>query len=93
MTFQGGYVGKILHVDLSRNKVHEELLEKGFAQKFIGGRGFTSRVLYDHFTAKLDPLGPENVLLLAVGPLSGTLWPSSARWTIATKSPLTVSPR
>lgn len=83
-----GWAGRILRVDLDRRKIVKEPLRRDFAHKFIGGRGFTSKILYDEVAPRTDPLGPENRLIIAVGPCNGTIVPGSTRVTIAAKSPL-----
>ncbi|MFQ5871355.1 MAG: aldehyde ferredoxin oxidoreductase family protein [Candidatus Geothermarchaeales archaeon] len=86
---QGGYAGRFLWVDLTHEKTWEEPLEEGFARKYLGGAGFCSRVLYDMLEPGVEPLSAENVLMFATGPLTGTMFPQGARYTVAAKSPLT----
>ncbi|MFC1491545.1 aldehyde ferredoxin oxidoreductase family protein [Nitrospinota bacterium] len=85
----GGYMGKVLEVDLTRREIATRPLEENMALHYIGGHGFTSRMLYDLVGPDVDPLSPENVLLFAMGPLVGTIVPGACRWTVAAKSPLT----
>jgi len=68
---------------------HKEPLDEAFALAYIGGRGFTSRLQYDLMPKDVAPLGPENVLIVAPGALTGTPAPSSARFLVAARSPLT----
>jgi len=84
-----GWAGKILRVDLSREKIVEESLGKGLTANFMGGRGINVKILYDELKPKTDPLGPKNVLIFGCGPLTGTLSPCSGRFNITTLSPLT----
>jgi aldehyde:ferredoxin oxidoreductase len=84
-----GYAGKILTVDLTKKKVSIEELPLGLVKGYIGGKGFAARILYDNIAAGCDPLSPDNVVVLAVGPLTGTLAPTGCRSIMATKSPLT----
>ena len=84
-----GWAGKILEVDLSRGKINEAKLDEKLARDFIGGRGLGAKILYDRVGPDIKPLDPENLLIFAVGPLTGTLAPSSGRHCVATKSPLT----
>jgi aldehyde:ferredoxin oxidoreductase len=83
-----GYAGKILRVNLSEQKTTRETLNTEMARKFIGGKGLFGKYLFDEVKAKTDPLSPENVLMIATGPLTGTLAPSN-RAVVITKSPLT----
>jgi len=89
MTFRGGYAGTVLRVDLTNGVVHREPLDESFARTYIGGRGFTARLQYDLIPVKVDPFGPENVVIVAPGPLTGTPAPSTARFTLGGRSPLT----
>ena len=85
----GGYMGKILFVDLSTGEIQEEALEEKMCRDFIGGYGIGARILYSRQKAGVDPLGLENTLGLISGPLTGTLVPTAARYTAVAKSPLT----
>lgn len=84
-----GYGGKYLRIDLTRRKIEKKGLSENLAKEWIGGRGFVAKILYDEVPAGADPLGPENKLIIATGPLSGTFWPSAAKLLFGTKSPLT----
>jgi len=84
-----GWAGKVLEVDLSREKVTEAKLDEKLVCDFIGGRGLGAKILYDRVGPDVKPLDPENLLIFATGPLTGTLAPASGRHCIVTKSPLT----
>jgi len=86
---KGGFHGQILRVDLSQNRVSVESLEDGLARDYIGGRGLGSAILWRELPPKVDPLSPENKLILATGPLNGTGAALSSRYEVVTKSPLT----
>ncbi len=85
----GGYAGKILRADLTREAVKISSLDEKKAEKFIGGKGLGAKILYDSVKPGIDPFSPENRLIFASGPLTASLAPSSARSTVVTKSPLT----
>jgi aldehyde:ferredoxin oxidoreductase len=85
----GGYMGKILWVDLSTGKIKEEALDEELCRDFVGGYGIGAKLLYDHMKPGADPLGPGNILGLMTGPLTGTPVPSGARYAAVGKSPLT----
>ena len=89
MTMVGGYTGKMLRVNLTRQDHFVEPIEEETIKHYLGGKGLSARVLYDELPAGVDPLGPENLLVFANGPFTGTLAPASARVTVCTKSPLT----
>jgi len=84
-----GWAGRILDVDLPTGKIRTEPLPKEWTTKYIGGNGFGARVLYDEVGPEVDPFSTENVVIIAVGPLNGTLAPSSSRCELMTKSSLT----
>jgi aldehyde:ferredoxin oxidoreductase len=84
-----GYTGKILDVDLTSATLSETELDRTVAKNYMGGKGFGARILYDQLPPHCDPLSPENILVFATGPLTGTLAPSSGRFEVCTKSPAT----
>jgi len=84
-----GYMGKYLDVDLTTSKIQEKKLDLSEAKKWIGGKGLGAKILYDSIKSNVDPLSPENILLLMTGPLSGASVQTSGRWTVVTKSPHT----
>jgi aldehyde:ferredoxin oxidoreductase len=71
-----GYAGRILHIDLTTGKTRVEPLNEEYAKKYIGGIGLGIRLLLDHSKPEVDPFSPENPLILATGPISGTMWPT-----------------
>ena len=84
-----GYQGKILRVDLSKGLYKVEPLDEEVAKKFIGGRGLATKLFVDEVSPLVDALSPENKLLIATGPLTGTPTPTGGRYMVVTKSPLT----
>ena len=84
-----GYAGKVLRIDLTRKRTRVSELERGLAARFLGGRGFNSKRLYDEVGPGTDPLGPENKLMFATGPLVGTMFSTASRFNVSAKSPLT----
>ncbi len=85
----GGYAGKILRVNLSANTTSVEELDRKFCRKYIGGAGFIAYYLYKELKPGIDPLGPENKLIFALGPLTGVSLAGNARNCVGAKSPLT----
>lgn len=85
----GGYMGQILRVDLTRGKTYVERLPHELVLNYLGGTGFAARILWEEVGPQTDPIGPENRLIFATGPLTGTLWPTAGRWAVYAKSPLT----
>ncbi len=84
-----GYAGKILDVDLTTESLSEVELDPSLAENYMGGKGFGAKILFDQLPIHCDPLSPENILVFATGPLTGTLAPSSGRFEVCTKSPAT----
>ncbi len=80
--------GKILRIDLSRGNCSVEDTPSDLIRNYIGGRGAGIRILYDEINPKTDPLGPDNKLIFATGPLVGTGVPAGGRFIVASKSPL-----
>ena len=71
-----GYAGRILHIDLSTGKTEIEPLKEEKAKKYIGGIGLGMRLLLEHSKPGVDPFSPENPLILATGPISGSMGPT-----------------
>lgn len=85
----GGYNGKILRVNLSNRGIATEAIAPQFCRKYLGGAGFITYFLWKELRAGIDPLGPENKLIFAAGPLTGVNLPGSGRNCVGAKSPLT----
>lgn len=83
------YTGQILHVDLTNRKFWVDQPDGNFYRSLIGGRGFILHTLLTHTSARVDPLGPENLLIFAAGLLTGTILPGTGRHAVGAKSPLT----
>jgi aldehyde:ferredoxin oxidoreductase len=84
-----GYMEKILRVNLTLGIVKEEKLDEGTARKFIGGRCLGAKILFEELEQGIDPLGPENKLIIATGVLTGIPFAGNSRYVIMAKSPLT----
>ena len=84
-----GYMGKILDVNLSSKTATEAELDPVLAEFYMGGKGFGAKIIYDQLPRNTDPLSPDNIMIFATGPLTGTLAPSSGRFEVCTKSPAT----
>lgn len=83
------YNGKIARINLSTGSIQTETVPLALAQKYLGGRGLGTKLLYDEGVAKVDPLSPHNKLAIMTGALTGTAVPTSGRFMVITKSPLT----
>jgi len=82
-----GWTGKILRIDLTSGE-KQLLSTQELAEKFVGGRGFTTKIYWDEVSPSIDPLSPESPLLIMTGPLAGTPALAGSRWFISGKSPL-----
>ena len=80
---------KILRVNLSAGTVKSEPLNMEWAKAYIGSRGLGSKYLVEEIDPKVDPLSPENKIIWATGPLTGTMASTGGRYTVITKGPLT----
>ncbi|HHW04224.1 MAG TPA: aldehyde ferredoxin oxidoreductase family protein [Thermoanaerobacterales bacterium] len=86
---KGGYMGKILRVNLTTQTYAEENTTEELASNFIGGAGLGIKYLFDEVPAGADALGQDNKLIFAPGPLTGTSAPCASRMAVVAKSPLT----
>lgn len=80
---------KAVFVDLTAKKVEIKEIPLELRKKYLGGRGLDAYLLYNMIEPGIDPLGPDNVLLVSAGLLTGTTAPAASRTHIAAKSPLT----
>ncbi|MFC2021240.1 aldehyde ferredoxin oxidoreductase family protein [Chloroflexota bacterium] len=85
----GGYSGKILRVNLSDNSLSVEEPDELFYRRYIGGAGFVAYLLWKELKPGIDPLGPDNKLIFALGPIAGVPISGNGRHCIGAKSPLT----
>jgi aldehyde:ferredoxin oxidoreductase len=84
-----GYNGKILHVDLTSGTLNVEEPAEAFYRKYMGGSALAMYYLLNELPPGVDPLGPENLLVLALSVTTGTAISGQSRMTAAAKSPLT----
>ncbi|MFX1367394.1 MAG: aldehyde ferredoxin oxidoreductase family protein [Promethearchaeota archaeon] len=84
-----GIGGQVIWVDLTKGKVEKKPVEEDLVEKYLLGAGFLSRVLFDMIPVGIDPLSPKNVLGIATGLLTASMFPQASRHTVAALSPLT----
>jgi len=84
-----GYMGKILRVNLTNRTIKVEPLDLEVAQKYLGSRGLGVKIMMDEVPANVEPLSEENKLIIAAGALTGAPVPTSGRYMVIIKSPLT----
>lgn len=75
--FEGGYLGKILRVNLSTKEYHVERLKENEGVQLLGGRGLGAKSYYDEIGPEVKPLDPANKLFFFTGPLTGVALPST----------------
>src|SRR3974390_1252650 len=84
-----GWTGNTLRINLSNGTVTREATDPKLAKLYLGGRGLGSKIMFDEVDPRVDPLSPENKLIFAAGPFTGTYAPSGGRYMVITKGPLT----
>src|SRR3972149_10438368 len=84
-----GWIGRLLRINLSEGKVQVDPLDAELRQLYIGGRGAAAKLLYDEVDPRVDPFAPENKLVFATGPLTGSGAITGCKELAACKSPPT----
>lgn len=84
-----GYQNNVLRIDLTKKSAKAEPLRMDWAEKYIGSKGLAIKYLYEELEPGIDPLSPDNKLLLMTGPTTGTPVPCSGKLSISAKSPAT----
>ena len=84
-----GYMGKILDVNLSTGKIATFEISDRNRERFVGGRFISTKIMLDELKPGIDPLSPDNILVVMTSPLTGTGAPSTSRYDISAKSPQT----
>ncbi|MEW5760985.1 MAG: aldehyde ferredoxin oxidoreductase family protein [Candidatus Thermoplasmatota archaeon] len=82
------YAGKILRIDLTKKKIKKQELKEEFAKKYIGGRGFGAKIIWDE-VENVEPYDPKNKVVISSGPLAGTFLAGAGKTSFVSKSPLT----
>ena len=84
-----GWQRKLLRVNLTAGTCVPEPLNMAWAKTFLGQRGLATKYLMEEIDPKVDPLSPDNKLIIATGPLTGTMASTGGRWSVVTKGALT----
>ena len=87
--FEGGYLGKILRVNLSTGAHRVEQLKENEVLKLLGARGLAAKYYYDEIGPEVKPFDPANKVFFMTGPLTGVKLPSTTKIGLSTKSPET----
>ena len=89
MSAAGGFAGKILRVNLSNGQVDVKDLDFLLARKLIGCLGIASKIMLEEVDPSVNPFSPENKLIFATGPLTGSTAPAASKSLVISRSPLT----
>jgi len=84
-----GWTRKVLRVDLTKGTCKSEPLNMQWAQEYLGQRGLATKYFVEEVDPKVDPLSPANKLIMATGPLTGTMASTGGRYSVITKGALT----
>jgi len=87
--FEGGYLGKILRVNLSTREHSVKRLKENKVSNLLGARGLAAKMYYDEIGPEVKPFDPANKVILMTGPLTGVRLPSTTKIGLSTKSPET----
>ncbi len=77
-----GWHGRLLRVDLTNGTFREETIPEDDARRLIGGRGLAIKYLFEGMDPRADPLSPDNLLIMATGPLTSTPAPTGNRYMV-----------
>jgi aldehyde:ferredoxin oxidoreductase len=83
------WTGNVLRVNLTSGELTKEPLKREWARDYLGQRGLASKYLCEEVDPRVDPLAPENKLIMTTGPLTGTMASTGGRYSVVTKGPLT----
>ena len=83
-----GYAGRILYINLSSREVRKEPLDPELVERFIGGWGINLKLAYDLIPPDVDPLSPQNGIIIGNGPFVGTMIPGAGKTMITSRYPL-----
>ncbi len=84
-----GYMGQVLIVDLTNGIINEQIIDGQVYENLLSGVGLGAYILFRNIPQGADPLGPDNMLGLVSGLLTGTGAVGAGRWMAVCKSPLT----
>ena len=83
------WAGKLLRVNLTTGEISTETLNEQWKNDYLGSRGLASKYLVEEIDASCEPLSAENKMIMATGPLTGTMAATGGRYVVVTKGPLT----
>ena len=88
-TKYGGYMGKVMLIDLTSGHISEYPWSDEERRLYIGGKTMAAKILGDHLKKDTEPFSEENLLVITTGPFTGTGAPSTSRFNVSTLSPQT----
>ncbi|MGE5370661.1 MAG: aldehyde ferredoxin oxidoreductase family protein [Solirubrobacterales bacterium] len=88
-TKYGGYMGKVLKVDLSTRAISEYPWTDQERELYLGGKTMAAKIIDDNISGPIDPYSEKNLLVFTTGPMTGSGAPSSSRWNVSSISPQT----
>jgi len=83
-----GYAGNILYINLTSGSIRKEPLDAEMVRTYIGGAGINNKLAYDLIPPDVEPLSPQNAIIIGTGPFNGTIIPGSSQVMTIYKSPL-----
>jgi aldehyde:ferredoxin oxidoreductase len=88
-SFKGGYLGKILRINLTTRAVTVQEISDTWNEKLLGGRGIAAKIYHDEIGPEVTPFDAENKVILMAGPLTGLKLPAATKFQLSTKGPET----
>lgn len=85
----GGYAGRVLWIDLTKEEIRKEPLDLDMARKFLGGFGLNCKFAWDLLDPEVEPYSPDNMIFMGIGPMVGTAAPASNKHSVMSKWPST----
>jgi len=79
---------KVLDIDLTSREIKNLEISEQDRRQYLGGKGLATKLLFEHIKTGIDPLSPDNIIVMMTGPTAGTPSPAGSRFTVMCKSPL-----
>lgn len=82
-----GYAGKYLLVDLSAGSWSDFTVDEEILRDYLGGSSLAAKLFFDRYPLDADPLSGQNPLMIMTGPMVGSGFPGTSRFSICAKAP------
>ncbi|MEM4807817.1 MAG: aldehyde ferredoxin oxidoreductase N-terminal domain-containing protein, partial [Candidatus Nezhaarchaeales archaeon] len=82
MIARGGYMNRVARIDLTNGNITVNELNDELVMNYIGGRGWGAKIIWDEVPRGVDPFSPENKVVIATGPLTGTYFTGTGKTTL-----------